>query len=72
MEAMIIEATEFSPGVVLDSKAHKFEISGDSRPENTGKLYEPIIKWIEQYQSVLYWQKNTFGKQTKMIFEFKF
>ena len=71
MEALIIEKTEFTPQVILDSKSFKFEISGESRPENTGKFYEPIIKWLEQYESILFWQKNNFAKQTRTIFEFR-
>ena len=72
METLFIEATEFSPTVILDATKNKFEISGESRPENTGKFYEPIIKWLEQYESVLFWQKNKLGAPPQMLFEFKF
>ena len=71
MEALIIEKTDFTPHVILDTTPPKFEISGESRPENTGKFYEPIIKWLEQYELVLFWQKNNFDKQNPTIFEFK-
>lgn len=53
MEALILEASEFTPLVKLDPKSGVLSISGESRPENAGKYYEPIIKWIEQYQSYL-------------------
>ena len=71
MEALNIEKTEFTPQVILDGTVLKFEISGESRPENTGKFYDPIIKWLEQYESVLFWQKNNFGKQNRMMFDFR-
>ena len=71
MEPLIIENTEFSPQVILDPVSNKFVLSGESRPENSGKFYEPIVKWLEQYQTVLFWQKDKFGTPPKMIFEFK-
>lgn len=72
MESLIIQQTEFTPQVILDTKTLKFEISGESRPENSGKFYEPIIKWLEQYEAILFWQKNNFTTPTPTIFEFKF
>ena len=71
MEALIVNGTEFSPTIIFDPTTLKFELSGESRPENSGKFYEPVIKWIEQYESVLFWQKNKFEKQHKIIFEIK-
>lgn len=70
MDALILEPTEFAPKVVLDPVANKFEISGESRPENAGKFFEPIIKWLEQYQSVLFYQKGQAGKANKVTFDF--
>jgi len=70
MDALMIEQTEFAPKVVLDPVNNKFEISGESRPENAGKFYEPIVKWLEQYQSVLFYQKGQSGKANKVTFDF--
>ena len=71
MDALNIEKTEFTPQVILDDKSFKFEISGESRPENAGKFYAPIIKWLDQYQGVLFWQKNNFGQKNPHVFEFR-
>ncbi len=71
MELLNIEATERSPRVVLDPFAMKFEISGESRPENAGKFYEPILQWLEQFNSILYWQNEQFENSKKMTLEFK-
>jgi len=49
MEAFLIEQTEFAPKVVLDAVNNIFEVSGESRPENAGKFYEPIVKWLEAF-----------------------
>ena len=65
MNALILESSEFTPKVTLDPSANKFEISGESRPENSGKFYEPIIGWLEQF-------RNNGKSGSKMLFEFKF
>ena len=72
MEAILIEPTEFSPGLILDPVNSKFEIYGESRPENARKFFEPAIKWLEDYRLNLFWQKEKFGKTQKIVFEFKF
>lgn len=72
MNPLIIEPSDFSPKVVLDPTKNIFELSGESRPENTSKFYVPILQWLEQYQSVLYWEKDKFGQGTPRTFEFKF
>lgn len=72
MNALIIEPSDFSPKVVLDPAKNVYELSGESRPENTSKFYLPIIQWLEQYQSVLYWEKDKFGQSAPKTFEFKF
>jgi hypothetical protein len=69
MDALIIDQSEFAPKVVLDPVNNKFEISGESRPENAGKFYEPIVKWLEQYQAVLFYQKGQNGKANKVTFD---
>jgi hypothetical protein len=71
MNALLIDPSDFSPKVVLDPTQNVFEFSGESRPENTSKFYVPIIQWLEQYQSVLYWEKDKFGQSTPKVFEFK-
>ncbi len=63
MSALILEATEFTPKVILDPGSNKYEISGESRPENSGKFYEPLIAWMEQ---------NLTSVKSGITFEFKF
>ena len=72
MDKLSIRATEFTPEVILDPGANRFEISGESRPENAGKFYQPILEWLDQYYSLRYWQDNKFTTQgTEPVFEFK-
>lgn len=49
MKSYAVEATDFSPEVVLDPKKNTFEISGISRPENANEFYEPIVIWLDEY-----------------------
>ena len=72
MNALIIEPTEFTPRVILDPTRNIFEFSGESRPENTSKFFVPILQWLEQYQNVLYWEKDKFGQGATRLFVFKF
>lgn len=72
MNSLIIDSSDFSPKVVFDPTKNIFEISGESRPENTSKFYVPLLLWLEQYQSVLYWEKDKFGQSAPKVFEFKF
>lgn len=49
MEALKIEPTEISPKVYFIPENNVFEISGESRPENVRKFYEPIIAWLNDF-----------------------
>lgn len=67
MDSLIIEATEDSPKVVFDTTTNRFTISGESRPENAGKFYTPVINWIVKYQEELAPRKN----DTVLVFVFR-
>ena len=49
MEELIIKGTEYSPEVIFSPKAHKYSISGWSRPESPSKFYAPVAKWIDEH-----------------------
>ena len=49
MESLIIEATESSPKINFDANNNIFEISGESRPEDVRKFYEPVLSWITEF-----------------------
>jgi hypothetical protein len=53
MDSLIIEATEDSPKIMFDIATSSFVISGESRPENAGKFYSPIIDWIIKFEETL-------------------
>jgi len=51
MEALIIEATDDTPKVVLDPSTNNFEFSGKSLPEDVTTFYGPIMDWLDGYAS---------------------
>jgi hypothetical protein len=71
MEKLDIEATDNSPKVILDPFSLRFEISGESRPENAGKFYEKITQWLEQFQTMHFWQQNKDTNPPMLTFTFK-
>ena len=71
MESILLESTQTTPKVIIDPENNKFEISGESRPENTSKFYSPIITWFENYLTELDAQdKNLTSSKTTSV-EFK-
>ena len=49
MENLIIDKTNDTPSVRLDSTFGKIEISDRSLPENAIEFYKPILNWVEEY-----------------------
>lgn len=70
MEPLIIEQTEDSPSIILDHQKNTFKISGESRPENAGGFYAPVLEWLDGYKKYIFWEKEAYGKTAKLTFEF--
>jgi hypothetical protein len=49
MEALNIAEAQSTPKVVLDKTYGRFEITGNSLPEDVLGFYAPIFNWIEEY-----------------------
>ncbi|MES2397784.1 MAG: DUF1987 domain-containing protein [Bacteroidota bacterium] len=71
MDSLIIEATEDSPKITFDTVSNRFMISGESRPENAGKFYTPVINWIVNYEETLYSRKQDTKDDSVLVFIFK-
>ena len=71
MDVLNIEPTDNSPLIILDPYALKFEISGESRPENAGKFYSPILSWLELFKSSAIWKSGTNASQKPLSLEIK-
>lgn len=49
MEALKIEATVDTPGIILDPVNNLFEITGKSYPEDTKEFYQDVLTWMDAY-----------------------
>ena len=65
MEALKIEATVDTPGIILDAKNNQFEISGKSYPEDTREFYHNVLHWMDLYVV-------TPNPQTNFVFKLKY
>ncbi|MEO6902867.1 MAG: DUF1987 domain-containing protein [Bacteroidia bacterium] len=52
MHALNIKKTEYSPSVIYNPTTKQLIFEGESRPENCGKFYEPIIDWITKHIAI--------------------
>jgi len=66
MEKLTLAPTLNTPGVNLDPAANRFEIHGESRPENVRRFYLPILDWLEQFAG------KVSGKDVNTPLEFSF
>lgn len=51
METIYYKQTDDTPEVKLDFENDIYEISGKSMPEDVATFYEPIIDWLEAFQT---------------------
>ncbi|MES2592423.1 MAG: DUF1987 domain-containing protein [Bacteroidota bacterium] len=73
MDSLIIEPKEDSPAVKFDTESNRFILSGESRPEDAGKFYNPIISWLTNFEGILYWRKNEMQDSApSLLFIFNF
>ncbi len=48
MEPLLLEPTEDTPEVILDSEKNTYRIANRSLPENAFDFYKPIYEWLEK------------------------
>ncbi len=49
MNALILPATRSTPGVWFEPEAGRFELTGNSIPENANEFYQPVIEWLANH-----------------------
>jgi len=49
LKPLVIKPTEETPKVILDPRANKFEMEGNSYPANAPSFYDTLLKWLEDY-----------------------
>lgn len=71
MDSLIIDATEDSPSVMFDTTTNHFILSGESRPENAGIFFTPLINWLIKFDEFAYQRKREMQDDSTLFFEFK-
>jgi hypothetical protein len=51
MELLKVEETDETPAVSLDPTSGVFEFSGKSLPEDVTTFFNPILAWLEEYET---------------------
>jgi hypothetical protein len=72
MNKISLEATDFTPRILLDHITFTFEIIGESSPEDAKQFYSPVIKWIDDFGKYLHflYQSNPALVKKDLTFHF--
>ena len=68
MEKLTLAPTLNTPSINLDPVGNKFELKGESRPENVRNFYLPILEWLEKFAGEI----SGNGSNTPLDFSFNF
>jgi hypothetical protein len=49
MNELTVEGTKKTPGIDFNNYTGELILSGRSIPENSSRIYEPLLKWIKEY-----------------------
>jgi hypothetical protein len=49
MDKLIVAGTPKTPGIDFDYMTGDLTLTGKSIPENAAKIYEPALKWVQEY-----------------------
>lgn len=70
MKALDIQSTSHSPQISFDPGSKKFEIKGESRPENASNFYKPILEWVKDIETAF--ENNEIQVDGPLEFDFCF
>jgi hypothetical protein len=70
MNKLILAATDTTPQVTLDHLLNKFEIIGESSPEDSKQFYSSLFSWIEEYKNYLYFINEQSSTKKNLVFTF--
>ncbi|MFO7884686.1 MAG: DUF1987 domain-containing protein [Desulfobacteraceae bacterium] len=49
MQAFVREKSKSTPWINFDPEQNHLEIKGESYPEDSAKIYSPMLEWLEAY-----------------------
>ena len=70
MNKLILEATDTTPKIHFDHLQNKFEIIGESCPEDSKQFYAVLFSWIEEYKNYLYFINEHSNTKKDLTFTF--
>ncbi len=65
MKPIKYEKAKNTPRIYLDKEKNRFEFAGESFPENPIEFYEPIMKWLSEYE-------NEPNQVTEVVFQMEY
>ena len=68
MENLDIEEGKLTPKVLFDPTDNLFSLSGSSLPENVHEFYQPIMKYLDEYEA----QLDDLDKPLKIVIHFAY
>ncbi len=73
MNALILDATEYTPLVILDPTNNRFEITGESSPEDSVQFYSLLGKWFKEFMDQAELSGNSPGaKEITLAFQLSY
>ncbi|MDZ7738123.1 MAG: DUF1987 domain-containing protein [Bacteroidales bacterium] len=69
MEKLYSPATNLNPEILLSPEDNAFIIKGNSRPENAGAVYEPLIQWLKEYKNTLTGNDPVYNRDNPFILQ---
>ena len=71
METLDVKGDDINPTILLNHVENKYSITGESRPENPLKYYEPVFKWFNDYFNYTYVLNDIGTTNTSVVKKFK-
>lgn len=69
MSSLILEPTQYTPGISFNGDTGKFEVKGVSLPENVLDFYTPVLNWLEGFEKTLTDKPVSFPQNLEFTFK---
>ncbi|MBS0011883.1 MAG: DUF1987 domain-containing protein [Bacteroidales bacterium] len=70
MQKLYIPASDVTPEILFSPEEKIFRIKGISRPENVREIYEPVVKWLSGYSSILSNDRTLYDEDNPFMLHF--
>ncbi|MDP4267695.1 MAG: DUF1987 domain-containing protein [Bacteroidota bacterium] len=70
MKKLILEPSNITPQILLDPEKNIYKFSGQSRPENVKEFYDPILNWLEEFNTEI--SMDNLSYNLTFIFDYEY